>query len=349
MLNYFLFKQKFYRLFGRRRSFQDVSDRSWILHPEEKRSYPSAIYLNDDLEKVRGVHFFSSYEHEVSHVQPGVQVDAATVLYRVKNARLIRGHIYKEACHYPLVETPHQLWISERAEHFPKAALACSWVGNKWFGDWMVCDVPLALAAQKLAEPITVDRPLYRDEPGYRQLFHLPRVPVSYAHCDELLIIDDRGQNHYMRKRYQALRSLLKSSYPASKNSKVMLRRGTDGSVRLIKNATEVEAFLRRQGFVILEPASMTPEEIVQQTLGAQIILGVEGSHMSHGIYTIADGGTLLTFQPPWRFNTVFKSFTDCVDLKFAFLVGDEVEGGFVINIERLSRLLEKIAAVVRV
>jgi hypothetical protein len=78
--------------------------------------------------------------------------------------------------------------------------------------------------------------------------------------------------------------------------------------------------------------------------LNANIVIGVEGSHLSHSIYPIKDGGSIIVLQPPNRFSMVLKDFTDCLDMNFGFLVGTEKEGGnFEINIQRLDELIDKV------
>ncbi len=108
-------------------------------------------------------------------------------------------------------------------------------------------------------------------------------------------------------------------------------------------NEDEVAEFLKNQGFAIINPSRISASEIVRQTLGAKLIVGVEGSQLTHGLFSMADDGTLLTLQPPYRFNNVYKDYTDCLGMKYAFVVGKEVADGFEINLEDLARTLDKI------
>lgn len=112
---------------------------------------------------------------------------------------------------------------------------------------------------------------------------------------------------------------------------------------RAIRNPIPLETFLEARGFTIIDPDRMTSAQIVEATQGAKIILGVEGSHLAHGIYTIADGGTFCILQPPYRFNNIFKDFTDAIGLNYAFTVGHEVEGGFNVDLDELLRLIDRI------
>jgi hypothetical protein len=71
--------------------------------------------------------------------------------------------------------------------------------------------------------------------------------------------------------------------------------------------------------------------------------MGVEGSQIPHALLTMADKGVLCCLQPPSRFANTFKGYTDCLDMRYAMLVGYAAPGGFRIDLDDLSRLLEKI------
>ncbi|SCA64267.1 hypothetical protein SCG7086_DF_00050, partial [Chlamydiales bacterium SCGC AG-110-P3] len=74
----------------------------------------------------------------------------------------------------------------------------------------------------------------------------------------------------------------------------MFLRRGRSGAERGFVNEDAVAEFLESIGFRIVDPESLTVDELVDQTLGAQYVIGCEGSHMSHSILTIALSGTMI-------------------------------------------------------
>ena len=56
----------------------------------------------------------------------------------------------------------------------------------------------------------------------------------------------------------------------------------------------------------------------------------------------MADQGGILTLQPPYRFNNIYKEYADCLEMKYGFIVGEQVEDGFQINLDRLDQLLHR-------
>ena len=71
------------------------------------------------------------------------------------------------------------------------------------------------------------------------------------------------------------------------------------------------------------------------------MVISVEGSHISHVVYSMSRDGLLTVLQPPDRFAMAFKEFTDCIGLRFGFVVGDPTEGGFSVDLDTLRRFLD--------
>ncbi len=335
-------------LSGRNETYQEVSDKHWILCPSESSTSPPAIYLDRDLQKVTAVHEDTSYDYEMGQIQGVRKQHAATIAYRIRETQILDGYLYKGAMKHMLVNTKESLFGPRVTDYLPKAALACTVYGNRFFGHWMTDDLTLTLAAQQLAEAIAVTRKPYVHEPEYRRLFGIQARTFTRVQCDELIMINDFGQNRFKRERYEFLRSRLKVLEPLRKSYGIMLRRGTLGVQRMLTNEADLEQFLKTQGFTIIDPERLSAEEIVRQVLGAKVVVGIEGSHMLHGVFSMADRGTLCILQPPYRFNNVLKDYTDCLDMRYAFVVGKHVPKGFMIELEDLARLLNQIETLSR-
>jgi capsular polysaccharide biosynthesis protein len=331
------------RLLKGRQTYQEVCDQQWILHPRETSLSPKAIYRSEDLDKVTAVHPETTYEHELRRIRGSEMEHAATTVYRLRQAHFLQGYVYKGAMRHCLVTTKERLFPALATERIEQAALACTFAGLRYFGHFMTDDLTLAMAAEPLAQPITVPQQLTAHQLEYRNLLGIHPLPVAQAQCQELLLIEDVGQHRFKRKRYEVMRSRLQQFGSASSWG-VMFLRGTTGARRLLVNELEVAAFLKQQGFVILDAEKLSVTEIIRQALGAKIVVGVEGSQLIHGLFTMADGGTLLTLQPPDRFNNVYKDYTDCLEMNYAFVVGNPEPNGFSINIEDLARMLDQLA-----
>jgi len=287
-------------------------------------------------------------------LQGGRPEHAATIAYQLSDVQLHDGCLYKRAMKLPLTAAKvsglrtntlsNQL--SNQTEKHSEAALACTFSGNRYFGHWMTDDVTLTLAAQQIAEAIRTSQELTAHQVDYSNLLEIAATPVHQAYFKRLIVIQDFGQNQFKRERYEYIRSKLRTVPSRQSGQKVMLLRGNSGVRRSLVNETEIAEFLSSHGFIIVDPQRLSVNEILFETLGAEIIVGVEGSQLAHGLFALRAAGTILTLQPPNRFNNVFKDYTDCLGLNYSFVVGNPVAGGFEIRIEDLVRTLDMVSQV---
>lgn len=335
-------KRRFLALLKGKKSYQEVSDKQWTLCASESYFSPSALYLDGQLDKVTAVAETTTYEEEMRRIQGGISNHGATTAHLLRDAYVLDGYVYKDAAKYGLVATKEELIGPEVASEIPDAALACSFIGNRYFGDWMIGDLPLTLAARELSEPITVKQSLSNHQVEYCNIFDIHAIPVSRVKCGELIIIDDLGQNSFKRKRYEYLRSRLQALEPLEPRAGVMLLRGTSGAKRLLVNEEEIADYLESLGFAILDPLKLSATEIVRRSLGAKIIVGVMGSQLMPAFLSLAEGGSVLCLQPPYQFDNCYKIYADCLNMKYGFVVGEEMPDGFRVDLAELEKTLEK-------
>lgn len=343
MLNLAPLQQRILRLIQGRKTYQDVCDRQWVLCPGEHSTHPPAIYSPAALDKVTAVPDTTTYANELTRIQGGTIEHGATTAYQLRDVHFLSGYVYKGAMKYPLVTTKESFLKQGKTELISEAALACTWVGNRFFGHWITDDLTLTLAAQQLATPITISKSLTRHQIEYSTLFEIDVKPVSQAFCKRFIMIDDVGQNSFKRQRYQTLRAKLQQGTASPTHAGVMFLRKASGVQRSLMNEPAIAQFLQARGFTILDAESMSAAEIVQKTLGARIVVGVEGSQLVHGLFPMSDNGVMLTLQPPYRFNNVYKDYTDCLGLRYAFVIGNPIADGFEIDIDDLARILDAI------
>ena len=326
--------------FWKNPSYKDLSDKSWILAPPPKSPKSSkAIYLNNQLGKVVSVATNHALEH--ARITGNWQEFRPTTTYLLKSPVLANGFVYKNAMKMPLIKTQESMVLSGDYERLDEAVLTSSYVSNLYFCHFIQDELPLILLGQKLGEPITVARKAYDHEPAYRDFFDLHTRQVNSAKCKKLVVIDDIAWNDDKADRYETLRTRLKNLIPSSKPLGAFFRRGRSGDLRLLENESEVENFLEQQGFVILDPQQSSAREMMEKSMGAEIIAGVEGSQLAPGLLAVKDRGTVLTLQPPNRFNNIYKVVTDSLEMAYSFVVGSPTQQGFSIDIDELARTLE--------
>lgn len=345
MINLALLEQRALRIIQGRRTYRDACDRQWIVcDPGEYESLP-AVFLEDDLKKIRSVGPVSTYAGEVSRLDVGTKTCGATVAYQFSDASIFHGYVYKGAMKYPFVDA-RESWISkETMVHVPKALIASNVYTCRYFGHWVIESLTLELAARHLnVLAVTPTQPSYKHQADYRDLVGLNPLPVNKAKCDQLIILDDIAANNFKRERFVQIRSQIGSKLkPLHSNHGVMFLRNGSGSNRLLVNEMEVADFLKSQGFAIIDAEALTGREVMSAALGANVVIGVEGSQLTPAIYALGDSGIILALQPPDRFSTCHKEYTDLLGMRYGFLVGDPVRDGFKVNIDTLARLLDKV------
>jgi Glycosyltransferase 61 len=353
VMNFTPLKQKFLKLLQivLDRNISDLramSSSRWEISPVETSEVPAAIYLRHHIDKVTALGDATCWEVEMKRVGGGLVEHAATVAYVISKCELLGGSLYKGPSRLPLTRERPSLMTFNQMEYFDQAVLASTYYGSFYFGHWLKDDLSLYLAAEKLGKPIKPARKPYGHEPGYLDLLNIQLQELNTAYFENLILIDDFGQNSYKFQRYLELRlRLQKSSIPMNEGGRVMIRRGQQGAARHLTNAAEIEQLLESHGFVIVDPEVSTVAEIVSATLGARLIVSVEGSHIAHCFYSMAQSGGICILQPPFRFNNVLKSSFDCIGVKYGFVVGDQTEGGFSIDSSDLLSILDKIDAAI--
>lgn len=333
------------RLLRRATALADVSSRSWTISPAEAARVPEAIYLEEGLGRVTGFGPNTDHDNELRRITGGRVEHAPTIAHEIRQAHLLDGSLYAGPLRWPLARSRAPLYWRGDCVVEKSAALACTYLGSFYFGHWMRDDLSLALAAEQIDEPVITSRTSFRHEPGYRELLDIH--PLTRAACafDRIIVLLDHGQNGFKRRRYETLRARIASRIPDTVCPRVYLRRGTVGAQqsRALVNGEQIESYLAAQGFAIVDPDRLSSEELCRRLRGARLVVATEGSHLAHVIYTMAADGVICALQPPHRFNNIYKDYADCVGVRYAFVVGEPANGGFVIGEDELARTLEKI------
>ena len=332
---------------GRYVDIESLATREWTLSPETTVVVPRALRLEGALDQVRTLSPYRSWERETPLLEGG------PLHLRASRAYVVEGVDVAGPCLYvgPAMKRPgfgpERLLRGDAlpVRHMERANLVTTWSGSHFFGTYLLDDFPLEMIAEDSAENVSLATQPYVHEEGYRDLLGLVRPPrISDARVEELTIYDEPPQSPHRAARYRTLRARLRArmaSAPSVSAPGVFLRRGGSGESRVLENEPEIEATLERLGFEIVDPAGLSAEAIARSTLDAKIVASVEGSQLSHAIYSMADEGAFLTLQPPDRFALPYKEFADPLGMRFAFAVGSRAGKGFTVSIDDLRATLD--------
>lgn len=334
---------------GRYIGMDALAKRSLVLCPEEISILPKAIYLESSLERIKALSPWRNWSQEQLFIHGGKAELPASRAYLVEDVNVVGPFIYRGPAKYNPGFGPEQLLLKEAGsrQDIDRANLVTTWGGSHFFGALLLDDFVIELNADDPENNIRMKTKPYGHEATYRKLLGLNHSSlIEYARVGRLALYSEPSNNSFRTNRYRVLRGRLRENIDggvAFAATGVYLKRGRTGEDRLLENEHVIETYLEQNGFDIVEPAALTVEEIVRRTMDAPVVISVEGSHISHILFSIAEEGALVVLQPPDRFSTVYKEYTDCMGMRFAFIVGLQSSGGFTVPLDEMKRVLDLI------
>lgn len=320
---------------------EDIADKEWQLSPGIITVTRPAYFLPNQLERVTGMYYTTNPRRDMAG---GIEIyQKPTMGFLLKDAWLVNRAIFKDN----FVKIIHKLdsYIPQiRVEkEVDRGAVYSSVAGNGWFGLWLTDDCSLYPLAESEGIPITTDQKVSSHILAYEEWLGMRPVRLHSAFLREVVIFDDQyTQNLNKKARFRTISDKLLSRVDAKPHPGVFILRRNSGKRRILNNELELAEYLReRRGFRILDITTADVPTIVATCAGAQVLVGVEGSHMVHGVMVLQPGGSVLALQPPDRFCSVLKWTLDRDDQNFGFVVGHAEGGGFRIDPTEVERTLD--------
>lgn len=330
---------------------RELASRSWTLCPVEPALNGPAIHLPGAMDKIINLSPWRTEAVEQGLIKGGAGEHAASTAHLLENVDLVGPCLYLGAAKSQagFGTEPRLLRGLGPCQDLHEAHLVTSNYGSHFFGMLIADDFPLALLPAETDLRIGMTSQPSFHEADYRRLVKLPTISrLTHARIRRLIVYTDFAQNSLKEQRYRILRARLRETLSTSAIDPapgVYIRRGTTGERRLLVNGAAVEQVLADRGFKIIDITRMDAETIARATLDARIVVGVEGSHLAHGIFSAHDDATYVVLQPPQRFDLTFKEYTDRLNMRYAFLVGEPDPEGFTVSPDELSRLLDIVEA----
>jgi len=334
-------------LAGRALGIDEVSARSWTVCPPAQATCRPALCPDGEMDRVRQLSPYRTRPAEDALVRGGRMALGPTLGYTLRRAHIADSHIYCGAFESVVGVGESGLWLppapSEPSIH--RATLVSTSTGTQYFGCLLLDDFALEpLGAEPAGNVSMLSRPSGH-EADYRALLGLlPKRVVRRTLVDELTVFVDPAWNASKAERYRQLRAALRQHVPdPAGTQRLYIRRGLSGQRRVMANEDELEAALVRHGFTVIDPMKLSAAEVSRLSLDAKVVVSIEGSQISHAIFSMADDATLIILQPPDRFCMQYKEFTDALDMHCGFLVCEPGAAGFTVDIDALMRLLDRV------
>jgi hypothetical protein len=332
------------RLMGRKS--QDVlaraSDR-WEVAPASLVHVRPALMTPEQLGRIRGTEF-GSIDEVVRDFRGGFDsLQGPTIGHCIRNVLLMDGVLYAGDAARHLRPRAGRRRLGLAPREASRAAMYESWVGNRWFGNWLADDCLGYRLAAQAGMPVAsaAALPPKGHQAAYERRLGMVPVRTEATLFDELVLFEDHSHNAHKRGRSDDMRRALIGIEPA-RHPGVYLLRGSSGEKRLLTNEREIAEHLAvRHGFTVLDPLASTLEEIVAACAGALVVAGVEGSQLVHGLVTMPPEARALVIQPPSRAVAVLKLHTDRQGQDYSLVVGTGGDDVFSADIDEIDRTLD--------
>lgn len=342
-----------YRPFRRNiESFPLPIDSYEIIEKEKIFDSKPAIYLKEDLKKVKGVAFGIPIEDEINALNSSTYSSGPFIQYKLQNMLILKNRLYFENYKYALnpLEKAIRFYNTKSIKEFEFAAFSSMRISTCFFGHWLHEELQLIDHLQGKAK-IVSSSDLIGQKSEIKKLFELDFEHVAFAKIKTVEMFHGWQHTQIQKDIFQKYKhkiSLLSQVTHNKKIKVVYLARGESGSKtnRMLVNEKQLMEQLHQDYAFQYFVAESTPiKELYSALYNADIVLGIEGSQMAHAIIAGRPGATLLCIQPPCRFYNPFKNYCEDAKLHYAFIVADQVHNDnmFTVNIDKLKQLFDKI------
>lgn len=338
--------KKCHSMFREGEILESLAVKSWQIAPGKTTVSPKAYFLDGQLERITGTAYTDDPK---SAMHGGFTVEhAPTRAYKLKDIWMINGFLYKGLHNFRLHPS---FQLSNKMNYFPSimmnaeidnAALYSTSEGNQYFGLWLTDDCANYALAAAEGTPVTSNIIPYSHMPEYESFLGMNPFRTNAAYMKNAIFFDDNwGNNESKHLRFEANRNKLLTLFPGTSHPGVFILRRNSGISRVMLNEIEIAEQLRdKYGFKIVDVTQNTASEILAACAGAKILIGIEGSHLFHGLMMLEPNASVLIFQPPNRFSAVIKNTTDMENINYSFVVGIQKEENFYIDLEEVERTL---------
>jgi Glycosyltransferase 61 len=234
------------------------------------------------------------------------------------------------------------------ALHFCLNAVSIQYFGH-WLRDAMASAFLPGITAPCHAPP----SPDWPHAAQYRDMLGVAALPGQLFHAEEVIFQQDHGQGSSKRARYLAMRAALRraqggnggNSGPTAAGRRVFLHRGATGSKREIAEIDTILARLQAEGFTLCDISDRSARAIHADLLDAEIVIGMEGSHLNHAQFAMKPGGLLVILMPPDRFSGAHIKIARAMGIRPGMIVLEGAGGAYSLALRDVAAMMALHAA----
>ena len=295
----------------RKKYLSDIADNIYTIKSKQSKFQLKIFYDYENLEGIPKT-FPNKYIdikgwgdrcfHNVQRTLLGdIQINDS-IIYKIENALVFRESIICKNVRHCIDDIHFKDYLQVSIQNtIQEAALAHNFFSARFWGHWLMSEFPMQLSLSAYAPLIgSSRRKQMRDEQYWRELAELPPIKKTDGwHAKSLFVCDPLVFEQENIKSWFTIRKKITKNKKA--NKKVYVTRGISGQKRSLKNEEELINKLIGFGFEILNVATENGNKILNTLSEAEIVIGVEGSHLLPIMYALKHGSTVVILQPPGR------------------------------------------------
>jgi capsular polysaccharide biosynthesis protein len=324
-------------------SLDEVCERSFAVSEAKTIERRDAICLAGETDRAIGTAAYRTIELERLRLRAGPFRVPAAMAYELRDALFIDGNLFKGLAKHIISGNTRTLFASIQ-ELAPNGCIFANRQSDLYFGHWLFEELPAIRASSQWGPALEAHRKRGPEvhKTDYLRLYGIDEPVSISARCviPHLTLIANPNFNLHHQAGLDLLQGdLIRQGWTRQHERIFVARRG--GAARNLTNEAQIIERLAAEGFAIIDPMSMSAEAVARACFDAKLVVGVEGSHLSHAFMQLRAGAGMLVIQPPTRFDNPFKDLCDIRGVTYGFVVADAQGDGFA---QPLDRLLETIA-----
>lgn len=319
------------------------------LYPATVLERSTAIASEADYDRILGTISTCDLAEWIDEARGGPQPQPPTRRIDLGRALVADGTVYYGGGYEPMVKGLPPMLARGAPERLGEAQLASHGLTEEFFGHWLIDGSLLLLLAAEMGvtalSPLTPGMTGWAHRPGYAAMIGAPAVTPRLATVDRLWGVDDLARNPGRAARLRELRARIRGGAADGTGARrIYVSRGLAGVRRHLQNEEAVgELLAARYGFTVIDPFALEPRALAGVFRDAEMVMGVEGSHMFHALAAAPEAALIFQIMPATRFCIAAKWFTDMIGMRYGFTVADPQGEGFVLPLDRVHRAIELI------
>lgn len=319
---------------GLKKTIEACAESIEVIEHERKSYSKPAVIMDSELNKVTKVQVETTYDQEMRRIKGGEVVHKALIKYKFRNVIAFpRGFIANGTCVSCFRRPKIRELLKFGIPKYENGFYCGSYVGMRYFGHWTGDDLVTSLLRSEGEELYFPFNKSWHHSRQYIEILGIEGIFEEVCQFNRMSFVLDAGQTKNRIERYKKMRRKIGSMAAKTSFNGIYMYRGDTGEKRVVENEAELIGRLTSSGFGVVKTDDDL-KKIISMSNGVPIIVGVEGSHMSHALFLIKENGVILQISLSDRFNNLFNDYANSIGFNYACCVAEKKQDRYFVDVD---------------